>query len=257
MKRSSIFAFGWGLAACFAADPAPARTEVETADAGATDVRARSYGTSVKEDVPERDDRDRRREVELFWLRPTVGYGSINLTTFEADEENLTGDLIPTRLSGPALGLGAGLRLLFISFGVNGGVTFFPSSSEADAVDETQLWTLDGNVLLHLLSGYQIEPYVQLGAGYQAFGGLGEYSIHGWNVHAGIGLDYFMTDDVSIGGLLSGSLTFMTRPGRSATALLTPEEVETTGQARDRLLEADGSSIGSGFSLVVGPSLHF
>ena len=184
----------------------------------------------VEEDIaPEADsEHDRRREVEVFWLRPSVGYNYVNLTTFEATRK-LTGRPRPLESSsGLAVGLGAGVRMLFVSLGVNGGATFFPDSP-GDAVDETQLWKLDGNVYLHLLTGYQIEPYVQLGAGYQAFGGLGHYDIHGWNAHAGVGLDVFFGDDVSVGGLLSGNLAFMTRPGQSATDLLTPQEVETTG----------------------------
>jgi hypothetical protein len=236
---NAMIGLGLGLAAYFAVSPALAAER------------------AAEEDVPLEDEtHDRRREVELFWLRPTFGYRYEDLTTFEADQENLTADLIPSTLSGPAFGLGAGVRMLFVSLGVNGGVALFPDSS-GDAVDETELWTLDGNVYLHLLTGYQIEPYVQLGAGYQAFGGLGAYSIHGWNVHGGVGLDVFLSDDVALGGLLVGNLSFMTRPGRSASDLLTPQEVETTGELRQRLLEADGSSAGAGLALMVGPSMHF
>ncbi len=235
----ALATIGLGLAAYFAVSPALAAER------------------AAEEDVTlEEDTHDKRREVELFWLRPTVGYSYVDLTTFQADQENLTADLIPTHLSGPSFALGAGVRILFVSLGLSGGATFFPDSA-GDAVDETQLWTLDGNVLLHLLTGYQIEPYVQLGAGYQAFGGLRDYSIHGWNVHGGVGLDVFFGDDVAIGGLLVGNLNFMTRPGRSASDLLTPEEVETTGELRQRLLEADGSSAGAGLALMVGPSFHF
>jgi hypothetical protein len=240
--KQKISSIALGLAACIAASPALAVQE-----------------PPAQEDTPhDDDDGGRRREVELFWLRPTAGFNYIDLTTLQAegDANDVTGDLIPARLSGPAFGLGGGVRLLFVSLGLNGSVALFPDSPD-DAVDETQLWTLDGNVLLHLLTGYQIEPYVQLGAGYQAFGGLGDYSISGWNAHGGVGLDVFLNDDVAIGGLLSGSLSFMTRPGRSASDLLTPEEVETTGELRTRLLEADGSSVGTGVALMVGPSVHF
>ncbi len=225
----------------------------------------RRYGDKPQADVPSSDDESSgRRKVELFWLRPTAGYAVANLTTFEADTENLTGDLIPTRLAGPEFGLGAGLRLMFISFAVNGKVDLFNDDSQTRTVDNLQLWTLDGNILLHLLTGYRVEPYVQLGGGYSAFAGIDDalgagsgYRVSGWNVHGGIGLDYFVEDNISIGALLSGQLMFLSRPGTSATALLTPQKVDTVGQARDRLLEADGSSIGTGFSIVAGPGLHF
>ncbi|HEV8245879.1 MAG TPA: hypothetical protein VGP93_08920, partial [Polyangiaceae bacterium] len=118
-------------------------------------------------------------------------------------------------------------------------------------------------ILFHLLSGYRLEPYIEIGGGYSTFGGINDalrgsgYSVAGWNAHGGIGLDYFIQDNFSISGLLSGELMFLTRPGVSATALLTPEEVSTIGQARERALEANGSSVGTGFSIVAGPSVHF
>jgi len=36
-----------------------------------------------------------------------------------------------------------------------------------------------------------------------------------------------------------------------------PEQVETVGEARARALQGNGSSIGTAYSIVVGPALHF
>lgn len=77
------------------------------------------------------------------------------------------------------------------------------------------------------------------------------------NARLGVGLDYFVSDNVSIGALLSGAAYFMTRPGVSTTDLLQPERIETLGEARARLLEADGSSAGLSFALAIGPAVHF
>ncbi len=213
--------------------------------------------------IEEEDGDGARRDLELFWLRVNAGYTALDLTTFQADGDNLTADLIPSRLGGPTVGLGAGVRLLFISLAARGSVAFFSDANVNRRVGDMQLWSLDGDLFLHLLSGYDIEPYVVLGGGYSTFGEVGDamqrggYSVSGANLHAGVGLDIFLNEDVSIGGQLSGSLTFLARPGVSARDLLTPEEVETVGEARARLLEADGSSIGTGYALVLGPSFHF
>jgi hypothetical protein len=231
--KKLLLALGPGLLALCLASPALARTDAEL-------------------DSVDDDDGDGRRDIELLWLKPTAGYRAIDMTTFEADE-NLTGELVPARLTGPTFGLGGGLRVLFISAGLNGGVALFPDHAN-DSVEDTQLWMLDGNVNLHLLTGYQIEPYLQVGAGYQAFGGLGAYDIYGWNAHAGVGLDFFLSDDVSLGGLLSGELMYMTRPGRNPAAVASADPNVTV---EERVLEVDGSSLGSGYSLVVGPGLHF
>ncbi len=211
----------------------------------------------------EEDGDGARRDLELFWLRLNAGYTALDLTTFQADGDNLTADLIPSRIAGPTVGLGVGVRLLFISLAARGSVAFFSDANIDRRVGDMQLWSLDGELFLHLLSGYDIEPYVVLGGGYSAFGEVNDamqrtgYSVTGANLHAGIGLDIFLNEDVSIGGQLTGSLTFLARPGVSARDLLTPEEVETVGQARARLLEADGSSVGTGYALLLGPSFHF
>jgi hypothetical protein len=238
---------------------------------GAPQARALSQNTEREStlappeaDQPAEADGDgARRDLELFWLRANAGYTALDLTTFQADGDNLTADLIPSRLAGPTVGLGVGVRLLFISLAARGSVAFFSDANVNRRVGDMQLWSLDGDIFLHLLSGYDIEPYVVLGGGYSTFGEVndamqrGGYSVSGANLHAGVGLDIFVSEDVSIGGQLSGSLTFLARPGVSAQDLLTPEEVETVGQARARLLEADGSSIGTGYALVLGPSFHF
>ena len=128
---------------------------------------------------------------------------------------------------------------------MNGGATFFPDSP-GDAVEDHPALEPRRQRYSHLLTGYQIEPYVQLGAGYQAFGGLGHYGFTAGTRTPASGSTSSSVTTCRWADLLSGNLAFMTRPGRSASDLLTPQEVETTGELRQRLLEADGSSVGTG-----------
>jgi hypothetical protein len=212
------------------------------------------------------DDRETRRELEWFGLRSGIGYSHVNLTTFLADDaESVTADFVPTRLSGPAATLAASARLWFVSIGARGSIAFFSDDSRELTVDDLSLWSIDGELVFHLLSGYALEPYIMLAAGYSELAGIedavpglaGAYAVRGYNARLGIGLDWFVSDNVSLGVLASAEALFLTRPGVSAFELMQPEQVETVGQARARLLEGDGSSIGTAFTISAGPGIHF
>ena len=94
----------------------------------------------------EEDGDGARRDLELFWLRLNAGYTALDLTTFQADGDNLTADLIPSRIAGPTVGLGVGVRLLFISLAARGSVAFFTDADVDRRVGDMQLWSLDGDV---------------------------------------------------------------------------------------------------------------
>lgn len=51
-------------------------------------------------------------------------------------------------------------------------MAFFSDSERTRRVGNLELWSLNGDVMLHLLSGYKLEPYFLLSAGYSAFAGV-------------------------------------------------------------------------------------
>jgi hypothetical protein len=203
--------------------------------------------------------------VEWFWTRASVGYTSLDLATFEADDQEIAANLVPSTLSGGVVGLEVAGRLYFVSLALASNVAFFSGRSQAERVRDYDLWSTDAELLFHLLSGHRVEPHILLGFGYSAFGDFGDAwpgggdddRIRGMNARVGFGVDYFFTNQISVGALVSGSVYFLTRPGVSAQKLLTPAKVETLQQARERVMEADGSSVGGGFALTIGPALHF
>jgi len=82
-------------------------------------------------------------------------------------------------------------------------------------------------------------------------------AVDGANVRAGLGLDFYVIPLLSLGARFTGELLFLSRPGVPIRDLATAQQVSTIGEAKARLLEADGSSIGTALNLTVGPALHF
>jgi hypothetical protein len=202
--------------------------------------------------------------VEWFWMNAALGYQSINLRTFNAGREDFTVGLIPKSAAGPAVNVGLGARLLFITLGARVSGAFFEDSSRDRTVDRYQLWSLDGEVGVRLPFG-PFEPYVQVAAGYSALGGLDDavqglregLDVNGANARLGLGLDYYLKRHLSIGIRASGELLFLSRRGVPIRDLLEPKQVDTLGELRARLLEGDGSTIGTAVSVAGDIGLHF
>jgi hypothetical protein len=195
---------------------------------------------------------------------PAGGFQSVNMTTFQAeDEESFTADLAPTVANGPSVSLGLGLRLLALTLGARGSVAFLSNNESGRPVSDMRLWNISGELGFRFIPNPKLEPYLLLGGGYSVFTGFdaakldGRFKVRGPNARIGLGLDYYASDRVSIGALVLGEALFLTRPGVSAGDLLTPERVETLGEARARVLEADGTSVGTAFSVSIGPGFHF
>ena len=229
--------------------PAQGVASDATADRGTTDEDSRSH-----------------HQLRLGFFNASLGYAAADLTTFvvQDDGEIFTPELSPSKLQGPAARLAAGLRLSAVTLSVVGNVAAFSADSRIE-VDSLYLWSVDGELGFHLLSGFRIEPYLVLGGGYTSLNGIdddvpgvdGATRVRGFNARGGIGVDYYPSDTVSIGLLGTAELLFLTRPGVSALGLMKPEQVETVGDAKDRALEGSGTSVGTAYSIVLGPGLHF
>jgi hypothetical protein len=137
---------------------------------------------------------------------------------------------MPTKLQGPSARLGLGARLSAVSLGVVGSIAAF-SPDERFEMNSLYLWSVDGELGFHLFSGVDVDPYLLLGAGYSSLDGVenavpgaqGAYRVRGYNARGGIGVDYYPTEALSIGAL-------------------------------GRALQGNGSSIGTAYSIVVGPA---
>jgi hypothetical protein len=202
-----------------------------------------SWRTEQALDTAEK--KDSGRGLEWFWVNVEGGVQHVGLQTFKSD-----GIVDPSRVSttqtGPLLGAGLGVRLVFITLG--------PRFRYA-AFERYALWTLDAEAGLRIPIG-RLEPYAVLGAGYASVGSFsgdlggvsaGDLSIRGAHVRAGGGLDYYVTPVFSVGANVSFDFLALSRSSVSADKLEDAQSVYA----------ADGSGIGAGFSGTAVVGLHF
>jgi hypothetical protein len=206
--------------------------------------------------------------TNVFWADSGLGWHRVGLTTLHVDRtaagDALTGDLVSSALSGPSVQLGFGVRWLVLTFGARLGASFFDDPSPGRSSGSSQLYSADAEIGFRIPAG-RLEPYFIFAGGYSRFGGLDDaiegvgrgLDIDGANLRLGFGLDYFFDRHVSIGARIAGEALFLSRPGIPLRQLATPERVSTLGEAKARLLEGEGTSVGSSFAVTVGPGLHF
>ena len=206
------------------------------------------------------DAKPKARGQEWLWLNGEAGVEIANLRTFDANVDTLTVGLTPTKGVGPAFGLGAGVRLSFITLGARARM----AAMQASGGSAWQLWTLDAELGFHAPLG-RIEPYLSLAGGYAYLGNFGTaagglssgFDVSGANLRLGAGLDVYATRWFSIGGLVSGEMLILARQGVSLADLAAAKQIGTIDAAKARVLEANGTSFGAAltFALVLG--LHY
>jgi hypothetical protein len=201
----------------------------------------------------EKEDKKTKEEgpgLKWVWLVPEVGYSYINLTSFSQTNFALVDDT----KSGLMAGVGAGVRLLFLTLGIRARHHF-----------DADMWQvmLDGG--LHFKFG-RVDPYLAIRFGYDTVGtnigqalgnaaGTVNVDINGFNVGTGLGLDYFVADNVTIGFEGSGDFLFLTRPKPALPAGLTAQQ-KAAIQANP-LYKDSGSSVGFGGVLAGRLGFHF
>jgi hypothetical protein len=204
------------------------------------------------------------RHPEWVYLDADAGFESINLQTFSANADVLTASIIPSSGFGPTVSLGAGFRLVFITFGLRGRMAAFQDSSVARTVGSWQQWSFDGEVGIRIPIGY-FEPHLVFDAGYTTFGGFGQaisglqrgIDVNGFDMRGTMGLDYFLGQNFSLGLNVGGALLALTRPGVSLRDLATPKQIATIDEAQQRLLQGNGSSLGTALTVTLAAGLHF
>jgi len=201
---------------------------------------------------------------EVFWSNAELGVQSLSLRTFVADSDTLAVGFLPDSATGPTLGVGAGVRIVFVTLGVRGRVGMFSDTTPGRNLGNWELWTLDAELGFRVPL-HRVEPYLTFSGGYAAIGGLGQaiaglqqgLDVSGVDARFGLGFDYYVTRHVTLGAQLSGELLFLSRPGISVRDLATAKEVGTLNEAKARVLEANGSSVGGALALTGGLGVHF
>jgi hypothetical protein len=194
---------------------------------------------------------DAGRGLEFVWLRVDAGYEYLSLDGLHANGL-LDGSVIDNAGSTLLLGAGAGVRIIFLTFGAR-----FQMARQS----AWDLWTLSAEVGLHLPLG-ALEPSFTLSAGYASLGGLSpvgapagfdpnRIDISGFDSRLGAALDWYLNPLLSLGVQSSVELLVLSRSGATQPGLAG----SSSGLAD--FYGHDGSGVGLGASLAAVAGLHF
>ncbi len=199
---------------------------------------------------------DSERGLSWFYIDVEGGFQHVGLQTFEVEEETLTAGFVESSASGGYVGGGLGLRLVIVTLGPRFRVGFF---------DNWQLFSIGGEVGLRIPLG-SVEPAFSIGAGYSALGSFSgvvqgvndSINISGFDIRVAGMLDFFVTPVFSIGAGASWEFLGLTRPGVDISSLSNQEQQDLEAdEARQKVLEAEGSGYGSAVSITGRLGLHF
>jgi hypothetical protein len=201
----------------------------------------------------------------FFYFNTEGGYQNIDLHMLRVD--NFLPVNVESSGGGAFFGLGAGVRLAFLTLG---------GRYRTGAWSNWSLSTFDGEIGAHIAIG-PIEPYFTFGGGYAWMGttegttaGNAALDVHGFDARAGLGVDYHPDRMLSVGLNFTGDLLALARPGVDLTA--SPEAQIQQVAARcnsiadpagkqqcaiDALQQAEGTSVGVGGAISVVMGLHF
>jgi hypothetical protein len=210
-----------------------------------TSTRAES---ETLEQLERAEREDAGRGLEFFWVDVEGGYEYASLQAFRSDALLGAGG-VDDAGSGLALGVGVGVRVVFLTLGGRARLL------RASAWD---LWTLDAEVGLHLPLG-ALEPSFTFAAGYAWLGSPsaegapgfdgGAVDVSGLDARLGANLDYYVNPLLSFGARASFEALALWRSGAPQPAAVPAATAETYAR--------DGEGIGFGVTLGATAGLHF
>lgn len=268
MKRSLASAVPTGCLLLLLADPARAQGPVEPqavdpstapspAPAAPPVVVATPAASPGPPVVVEKEKHDTTRTLEdgglgLEWvyLNADVGAAYTDLVSLKASNWALQDN----SASGPAFGLGAGVRLIFLSAGVR------VRDLQLSAFN---LWETDLEAALHFRI-WRIDGAIGARGGYAFLGAFSadslrtstgssasDVTVHGWNVGPTVDLDVYITKLISVGVEANAEVLFLKRPP------LALKEGQTVAPQYEALYEDSGSSVGAGLVAMSHLGVHF
>jgi hypothetical protein len=197
--------------------PAPGPTESPAAPPGPAPAEAPPPApqeiNAPPPETPPSEEKDRGLGLEWIWLSADVGYSFADLGSLKGGSSL---GIATTSSSGPALGIGAGVRLLFLTAGLR---------ARDIPLSVGNVVELDGEIGLHSPGSFQF--YFGARGGYLFSGNLSanavagateaggtppNVSFSGGNVGMMIGFDYYFNHFVSFGLDANPEFMFIQRP---------------------------------------------
>lgn len=157
-------------------------------------------GSATEQDLRRSEQMDSGRGLEWFYIGAEGG-----VTWLGADALSKSGGPLLTGGKkaggvGPGGGLFVGGRALLLTAGARLRTAWLPDS---------QFLTVGGEVGLHIPKG-KLEPHLWLGGGYATLLGVSE-KVGGFDVVLGGGLDYYLSNYFTVGGVVSAELVSLSR----------------------------------------------
>lgn len=211
----------------------------------------------TEQDLEKAKKEDSKRGLEWVWLNAEGGFSHVDMETFVGDKDFTLG-FVPTQSVGGVVGLGLGVRLLFLTIGARGRVGFY---------DPWQMFTVGGEIGLHIPLG-RLDPHFEVGGGYAALGSVSglvkgasdAISISGGYGRISGGLDVYVTPVFSLGLQASGDFLALVRQGLTPAQIQTirsdPSLTSAQSAAADGL-GLEGSSYGTAVGVTGVLGLHF
>ncbi|HEY4105484.1 MAG TPA: hypothetical protein VGM44_16410 [Polyangiaceae bacterium] len=198
------------------------------------------------------DKEDSGRGLSFVWLKADAGGEYLGLHSLKSNQLVDSVD-VKSKGLGAVYGAGLGVRLLVFTFGARFRLGNF---------EDWQVWTLGGEAGLRIPLG-RWEPYVTLGAGYASLGDFkgsdlaaslkaANVKATGLDALAGGGVDYYLTNTLSLGANLTGEVLFLGRAANSNVAASA-----AMNGASPSTYANHGSGIGLGVALSAVLGLHF
>src|SRR5579872_6234125 len=136
--------------------------------------------------------------LEWVWLNADVGVSYVGLDSLNSSNFQVQN----TKSVGPVFGVGAGVRLFFLTLGVR---------ARDVPLSELNLWELNGEAAFHTRFD-RFDPYIGVRGGYAFDGSLSSgtvqavqgqpppgVNVHGWDVGPILGCDYYFNHYFSLG----------------------------------------------------------
>lgn len=199
---------------------------------------------ATEAELAKADKEDSGRGLEFVWLNAEAGVMHLGLGTFSHDKL-VDSATMKTTQTGLVVGAGAGIRLVFLTFGAR-----FRYAPLPDA----KLWSLSAEGGLHAPLG-AFEPYAALNLGYVSVGSFpqgGSAAAHGFDARLSGGIDYYLTNMFSVGVNVGADLLVLSRSASTCTVPLS-----ASSDAASFYCASSGSSTGGALTATGVAGLHF
>jgi hypothetical protein len=228
-----------------ASTTAPARTATAPPAPGAEAIVAHD---EKKTDLT-RELEDGGLGLEWVYLNADIGSAYTDLVSLKSSNWQLQDN----SASGPAFGIGAGVRLVALSAGFR--VRDLQLSSfnlwetNLEAALHCRIWRFD--LQFGARGGYAFVGSFSADSLRTSTGSASDVTVHGWNVGPTVGLDYYISKLVSLGVDANAEVLFLKRPPIPLQA------GQTVPPQWESLYADSGSSVGAGFVGVAHLGIHF